>query len=132
MVWFEGRTVPARRVAYQLARDGKAIPARTFITPKCGNDLCVCPGCLVGRIGRRASRPASMQRRINSAMARRARSRITDEMVADIRASSDSLDALADRYGISRSYAYQLRRMTARPDYSSPFAGLAAGLLRTP
>lgn len=72
-----------------------------------------------------------MARRINAAMARRATSRITDDMVREIRSSSDSLDVLAGRYGISRSYVYQLRRMTARADYSSPFAGLAAGLLRT-
>lgn len=129
-IWHEGKTVPVRRVVWTLHK-GKTIPANVCITPKCDNDLCVCPGCLVGRVGRRAARPATMQRRIRMATSLRAKSRISDEAVMDIRTSGEPLAVLAERHGISYSYADQLRRGVRRRDFSSPFAGLGA-LLRTP
>ncbi len=129
-VWFEGAATPVRRVVWQLSK-GKAIPASVCVTCKCGNDLCVCPGCLVARVGRRSGRPATMQRRIRMSIALRGRSRITDAMVQDIRTSGESIAVLASRHGLSYSYTDQLRRGVRRKDYSSPFAGLSAGLLRT-
>lgn len=129
-IWYEGKTVPVRRVVWTMHK-GKQIPKNVCITPKCDNHLCVHPGCMVARIGRRASRPATMQRRIRVATSLRARSRISDEAVMDIRTSGEPLAVLAERHGISYSYADQLRRGVRRRDFSSPFAGLGA-LLRTP
>lgn len=53
-----------------------------------------------------------------AAAAKRAKSRISDADVSDIRDSSGPLRLVAERYGISISYASELRRGTARREHA--------------
>lgn len=107
---------------------------RKVVTSKCGNQLCVNPEHLVlvtkakmvemtvAAHGGNLNTPAS---KAKIAAALRAKSPLTQEEVADIRNSNDSITTIARRYDISEAYAYMLRRGDWRRDYNAtPFSGL--------
>lgn len=60
------------------------------------------------------------------AATKRARSKLDDEKVAEIRASTESAMALSARYGVAASYVQSIRIGKLWKNYSSPFAGLGA------
>lgn len=123
-----------RRLAYQLANPGKAMPTgrRHCIRSLCDNLRCINPSLLIvmtkSAILRQAVQDGRFQTpvaRAKVAVAMRRRSKLTDEAVAQIRASTDSDAATARRHGISGRYAALIRRGTSRVDYAgNPFARL--------
>ena len=50
--------------------------------------------------------------------------KLSDQQVAELRASADPIPVLAERYGISEAYAYSVRRGTARRQIVGPWQGL--------
>lgn len=124
-----GRRRPVRRVARELA-DGKPVPAHMQTTSRCGDILCVSPHCSVVATPKTTHRLAVERGSykhpdsdIRMTMNKRAKSHITDETVALIRASASSRTAHAET-GVSLSHCKAIRRGSARRDLSSPFAGL--------
>ena len=68
-----------------------------------------------------------MSRAAKISAARRAgRFKLTDEQVAEIRASDEPETKLGPKYGVHRSYIGRIHRGTGRKDYRNPFAGLGA------
>jgi len=63
------------------------------------------------------------------AATKRARSKLDDEKVAAIRASTKSAKALSAEYGVAASYITSIRARKLWKDYASPFAGLFSGLV---
>lgn len=100
------------------------------VRPSCGNWRCVCPEHqkLVSRadVQKTALKPPGFGAKISAT--RRKSSKLSDEAVAEIRASSEGTLELAQRFGISRAYVYMIQKSQFRKDYSSPFAGLFTGL----
>lgn len=66
----------------------------------------------------------SMATRIKIAQAKRAKSKLTDAGVQDIRTSDEHRSVLMDRYGITEAYYYMVRRGQFRMDHGTPFSGL--------
>jgi hypothetical protein len=60
------------------------------------------------------------------AKTKRAKSKLSDGDVEQIRNSDLRADELAAQYGVSAAYIYMLRRNQFRRNYSNPFAGLGA------
>jgi len=101
------------------------------VSPTCGNPMCVNPEHLQARTIAQARAAAAERgaylnraRMRKSALTKRARSRITDETIAAIKAAKNSPEA-ARLTGVSVSYAWSIRVGRARQDYSNPFIGLA-------
>ncbi len=127
------RLVPVRRLVMTLA--GKSVEG-LLACAKCLNDRCVAPEHAVGltrkqlqqrtaqvtRYGRSAARSAKL------ATARRQRSHLTDEIVAEMRASGLSTRAAAAAFGCGQSAAADILAGRTWKDYSSPFAGMVGAL----
>jgi hypothetical protein len=135
-VWYQGKTQNVRKVVYIL-KHGK-VRADRVVSPGCGHFLCVSPHCVKQCTISEARQIASKARNCYAnpakiakvAMARRAKSNISDETVERIRASADSTRKLARETGISRSHIRAIKNGTARIDYTgNPFAGLFTGLV---
>ena len=131
-VTHNGKVVTARRLARELA-DGHPVPAGMQVIARCGKPKCIAPGCsYIGTIQTRCKAAAAHGSydlpnvRLKQAKARNDRSHITDEIVLAVRLAEGSLQAIADRFGISKPYAHQLRNNKARVGYRTPFTGLGA------
>lgn len=129
----ERKKLYVKRHAMQLMGH---VLGRKVVTSKCCNQLCVNPEHLVlvtkakmvemtvAAHGGNLNTPAS---KAKIAAALRARSPLTQEEVADIRNSNDSIRTIARRHDISQACAYMLRRGLWRRDYNAtPFTGLGA------
>lgn len=128
MDWNGRRDQMVRRVIVQDS--GKAIPKGMVVSPGCGNRLCVCPQHMKVVTVREARGMAAKtgayrnaNRSLKAAMTLRARSRITEDIVAQIKAAPSSPEA-ARLAGVSVSYAWAIRAGLNRRDLSNPFAGL--------
>jgi hypothetical protein len=62
------------------------------------------------------------------AATKRSRSKLDDQKVAEIRASSESAMALSAIYGVAAGYITSIRAGNLWKNYASPFAGLGARL----
>jgi hypothetical protein len=104
---------------------------RTGVRPKKAVWLRVCtsPECVNPDHWSKASRSAATLRRprtnpalhtINVALARRASSKLNDQIVAQIREGQGTLQECADRYGISRSTVDRIRRGVSWKPLSLP------------
>lgn len=62
------------------------------------------------------------------AATKRAKSKLNDEKVAAIRASTKTAKELSAEYGVAASYITSIRARKLWKDYASPFAGLFSGL----
>jgi len=121
-----------RRLAVELA--GKALAPRQPVDTTCGEKLCVNPDHMrpttPKAVGRRAAARGAFStpsRGARISAARKAgRVKLTDEQVAQIRASDEPETTLGPRFGVNRSYIGRIRRGQDRKDYSNPFAGLGA------
>lgn len=121
-----------RRLSATLA--GKTPAPRQPVDTTCGEKLCVNPDHMrpttPQAVAKRAAKRgawSSVSRAAKISAARRAgRVKLTDEQVAEIRASSEPETKLAPLYGVNRSYIGRIRRGTDRKDYRNPFAGLGA------
>lgn len=127
----EGKTQYVRRVVYELSHDRPA--GRLVVTPKCTNPACVSPRCLeaiprklaLQRAGQRGAY-SSPSKLLLSALAQRARSRYSDELIEQIKASEAGHKQVSRETGMSVSYVRAIRRGEARRDLRNPFAGLLA------
>lgn len=117
---------PVRRLLWVMTR-GPVLP-RHQIGVTCGNPLCVHPDHLQSRTRSRAQKGKvlSVDRRARIAMARRAKSQLTMEMVREIRASTEPCTVLDKQYGLAKGYASRIRCGDVWADTSNPFAGLGA------
>lgn len=106
-----------------------------LVTNTCGDPLCVCPDHVLvvtkkemaTLITERTGHPYRIERRAKIAATQRARlSKLTPEVVAEIRASNETHAQIAERLCVSKRKVGAIRRHEAWKDYSSPFAGLGA------
>lgn len=124
-----GKGTNPRRVVRAL-KDGHPIQPGELVVATCHNPRCISPACSVrtddkGRArianeGGAYSNPAKNRR---GAMTKRAKSWITEDAVAAIRAARTALEA-SQQTGVSLSHSKAIRRGAARKDYTSPFRGL--------
>lgn len=128
---YEGKPDQIVRRLIERHRTGQPIPPGVVVSPTCGNPMCVNPDHLKARTIAEARAAAAERgaylnraRMRKSALTKRARSRITDETIAAIKAAKNSPEA-ARLTGVSVSYAWSIRVGRARQDYSNPFIGLA-------
>ncbi len=119
-IYHEGKTANVRNALWRAM--GKHIGRGCAIKTSCGEAMCVAPGHLVSKKYRKV--PKSAAAKAKTALARRAISKLTEELVAEIRASDETLAVWAERTGVSfSSIGYARRQDTWRP-LSDPFAGL--------
>jgi hypothetical protein len=124
-------TLLVRRLAVEL--DGRPALPRQPVLATCGERLCCNPACLnpssasaVGKAAAKAGAWKTVSRRAKIAKAKRANSKLTSEMVSEVRASPESSRVIAKRMGINRRRVLDIRNGRAWIDYSSPFQGLGA------
>lgn len=126
IIWIDGKSKPARRVLYEIVRG--PIRGQKRIGVRCGNPLCLHPDHLIARDRpselRGTTRDAAFKAKI--ATTKRANSRFTPELVAQIRASDLNNCALGRELGINHQTIAKIRRGEIWKSYSSPFAGLGA------
>lgn len=128
----EKRTVTVRRIAYEAS--GKKLQPRNPVRATCIEPLCVNPRHLkqmtmqeqckqVAAKGgwKGAARIAKMAN-----TKRKTQGKLSMEKAQEIRASDESIDVLAERYGVNRSLILRVRRGIGWQEFNSPFAGLLA------
>lgn len=127
---FAGRAALVRRVAYMLIR-GRILPGRQIgLQPSC-HCLCVDPDHLAQRTRSQAITGHQVAPAVRAKIARTKRERhgkLTPAIASEIRMSSDTYQALADRYGVNKSLVGRIRRGEAWRDYANPFTSLIDGL----
>lgn len=120
------------RKLWLIAEGREVLPGRMFGC-SCGGDKCVAldhirqrdrkeHGRYFGKLGV-YSGPAKTAK---MAATKRAKSKLDDEKVAAIRASTKSAMALSAEYGVAPSYITSIRAGLLWKNYASPFAGLGA------
>lgn len=124
-----------RRVVWHLVHPNANMPdgIDTMVSSRCKNLHCVNPE-LVYRGSRSAVFKAAVKNgswtdpapKVRAVKARRAKSKLPDHGVDDIRASEESAEALAQRWGITSAYVHVIKRGKFRQPLVSPFAGLMA------
>lgn len=117
---------PVRRLVWQLVH-GPAKPEQ-WIGCNCDNPLCVNPDHLVARTRSKALKGArrTVTHKQKIAKTRRAGSKVTMEMVREIRTSGERNIDLANRLGLTQSYVSRIRLGKAWVEYVTPFQGLGA------
>jgi len=115
---------PARRIVYEAVHGPLRPGLQVGINCEC--ELCVHPDHLVARPKKLAMRKVKMTRskRLNIANARRANSKLTIDIVREIRASAEPGNVIELRLGLQKGYASRIRLGKVWADHSSPFAGL--------
>lgn len=124
-----GKCTLVRRAVFVLA--GGELKPRQPLVSSCG-DRCCCnhehlKTSTLSKIAKKAAKGgawASQTRRAAISAAQRKHSKITAEIAAEVRASSEASRALAARFGVDKSLIARIRSGRAWRDYSSPFAGL--------
>jgi len=114
-----------RRVMWELSHE-KKIPTSHQVSPKCGNLRCVHPDHMVCRPRNTCLKGVEITHvhRANIAKGRRNGSKFTDEVIAQVRASNGSLEAVAAEFGMDSSYVWQIRTGIARKDFTNPYLQL--------
>lgn len=123
-----GGTKYVSRVVYEAGHG--PIPGDMVVSNRCHNVLCVSPTCQIMITNQRSRERAAARGAYNNparirklALAKRAKSWITDEMVAQIRAADTGTIAHKET-GVSLGHVKAIRRGTARVDYASPFSAM--------
>lgn len=128
MGW-QGKTNKVRRflaVSLGLQVEGRVA------THKCGNPLCVKPqhvevvtrSEMQRRIANSTHHQKLASRRARMSETKRSKAKLTAEMVAEIRASTDAQEAIAKRYGVSQATVSEIKRGRLWRDYSNPWQQL--------
>lgn len=123
-----GKTASVRRVLLVEYR-GVSLNARVA-TYKCGNSMCVNPEHIESitrtRLSKRAavSIPTNMLWQSKLASHARKRSRLTPELVAEIRAAEGTQRQIATQFGICQATVSYIRANKVWRDYTNPFAQL--------
>lgn len=127
-----GKTVYVRRLMRSLV-DGKEVPQDKCVACECGNKLCVSDLCSrivtnKGRARLAAARGAfsSRDKILRTTLRIRAKSKISDQLVLEIRHGEGSCREIAQRTGVSLSHVKGIRRGSARADLGGFFVGLGA------
>jgi hypothetical protein len=122
----DGKLHVVRRLIWELTR-GPLEPGFQ-VGVKCRCDLCVHPDHLVARTKAKAMAhvPLAPDRRLRIAMARRAKSSLSMDVIREIRTSTESGNVIEQRLGLKTGYASRIRTGRVWADHSSPFAGLGA------
>ncbi len=132
IVKIANKSVYPKREAWKAA-NGKDIPAGNCVVNKktCNDPHCCNPDHLTTATKRQVLQRTvsdgklhTTKVRANIAMTKRAKSKLSDEAVQEIRYSDEPVSVLAAKHGISDTYGYMIRRGNSRKDYSNPFAGL--------
>jgi hypothetical protein len=128
------QTFSARRLLLE-EKLGRTLGPKEHAGTTCDNDLCVDVGLLrtmtnSQRIKRahRRGRMVTMATRIKSAQAARARSKLSDADVLEIRMHTAHRSEMMAKHQISEAYYYMLRKNLFRRDFGTPFSGLFTGL----
>lgn len=121
----DGCTQYVLRVVWQLTR-GRRAPSSWYVQTTCGTPGCWHPDHLTKRPRSIAMRgkPKSLMHRLHLSQAARRRSSLSDEAVADIRASNEPGSVLDARHGLSQGHSSQIRRGLICKEYASPMTGL--------
>lgn len=122
----DGSSVSVRRVLYE--QEHGPVTRRLLVTPTCGHMRCMFH---LEALTPKASKALSVSRGAyrnpararKAALTNRARSHITDETVATIKAADSAREA-HEATGVNLSYVYVIRAGVARADMGNPFAGL--------
>lgn len=123
-----GNLHPAGRVVWTLAHEREP-SRRMLIGTRCGNPRCIHPDHLIARSRSKANLAAGARDityRVRQASLKRKNSRLTIEIVREIRASTEPANVFDARYGLSPGYAWRIRTNKAWREYGTPFAGLGA------
>lgn len=131
---YKGNSWPVRRVLAEVL--GHQLDGRVA-TFRCGNQLCCNPqhlwitskGHLQRRTNATSVRYMHPTRRARVAAARRVGSKLSPELVAEIRRDDRTQRLIAAAYGISQTTVSRIKRGQMWRDYSTPFSllvGLAA------
>lgn len=126
-----GVNVSVRKVVYRIHKGVMPLKNRV-VTTNCKNLQCVNPDLLVQFtkqqvVNRTAKRGgfSSPSIRMKVAEYKRSVSKLSQESVREIVASSDHPKALAEQYGISEAYVYMIRKGQFRREIvNNPFSGL--------
>lgn len=129
------RQINVRRLVFKLANGREAPSSRKLVlVPSCGNERCVSAECLQVVTRSRLLRAVaatgiyqSVKHRAAVSKGRSRSQRLTDQDVAQLRASDRLAREDAQRLGISRSYTHLIKIGQRRIDYASPFASLLPG-----
>lgn len=127
-----GKMVYVRRLVLELS--GKQIPAGMRATNTCGDGRCVNPSHVVPRtlsainadVAKRTGFARKAARRAKISAAKRKNSKVTPEMVAEIRSSEGTGREIAERLGLNPSTVNDIRAHRSWVDYTNPFFQLAA------
>lgn len=126
-----GKVVNPRRIVRELT-DKKPLGPGVQVVPACHNPKCISPACSIRTDPKGRARIANERGAFNnpskirrSAMTKRAKSWITEDVVSKVRSARTAVEA-SELTGVSLSHSKAIRRGEARRDYGSPFAGLGA------
>lgn len=102
----DGSSIPAHRLSYELHNG--PIPKGLFVCHRCDVPACVNPehlfvGTAADNNADRDAKGRTLARELHP------RAKITEEIVAAIRASDDDCPTLARRYGIDRTHAWRIK-----------------------
>lgn len=105
---------------------GQECPAHLWVGAKCKKPGCCRPECMTARTRSKAQKGKSLSLAHRAAIAhsRRAKSTLSDEAIAEIRASTENARDISRRLGMCDSYASTIRRGARRVDFTNPFQGL--------
>lgn len=124
-----------RHLMYWL-RHGRRPPVdrQRVLTVNCGNERCVAPAHLVlttkTKVNQRTAATGAWRTlafRAKVAIGRRRNSELSDAAVAEIQNTDTPIAELAQRNGITETYARFIRKGKNRVDYSNPLAALHFG-----
>lgn len=126
------KMVYVRRLVLELS--GKEIKTNLRATTTCGDERCVNPDHVVAKTPSSINARTAMStgfarkasRRAKISASRRKSSKVTPEMVAEIRGSEGPGSAIAERLGLSKSTVNSIRAHRSWIDYTNPFFQLAA------
>lgn len=121
-----GGAAYVRRVV--LVCVGRAPGEREPVVPTCGDKRCCNPAhqqATTVSVIVQGRAPCS-DRAQKIALARRAQSKLTDEVVQQIRAGDEPARVLAQRYGVSLSRVYAIRRGDSWKEYGSQLEAVGA------
>jgi hypothetical protein len=104
-IYFDGRSANVRSALWQQM--GKKVPHGHTIKAKCGEPACVAPAHLVANNYRAIPKTPTAKAITTRSM--RARSKLTEDIVAQIRASDDRLIDWAQRLDVSISTISAIR-----------------------
>lgn len=116
-----GKIINVRREAWALAH-GRTPRANHCVETACEHELCVLPACMVevSRSVVNSRRRLTLAGRARFAAAVRARSKVTPDIAAAVRASNDSSYVEARRHNLHPTTVQAIRRGDTWRDFSSP------------